>query len=36
MEETFLMITDKLIIEFKASKLTISSGTGEFILGFLY
>jgi hypothetical protein len=32
MEETFLMITDKLIIEFRASKLMISSGTGELIL----
>jgi hypothetical protein len=29
MEESFLMITDKLIIEFRASKLTVSSGTGE-------
>jgi hypothetical protein len=32
MEESFLMITDKLIIEFRASKLTISTGTGEIIL----
>jgi hypothetical protein len=31
MEESFLMITDELIIEFRASKLTISSGTGALI-----
>ena len=29
MEETFLMITDKCIIEFKSSRLNIGSGTGK-------
>lgn len=32
MEETFLMVTDKLIIEFRASKLSISSGTVTFAI----
>lgn len=31
MEETFLMITDKCIIEFKSSRLNIGSGTGEIV-----
>lgn len=29
MEESFLMITDKCILEFKANRLNIGSGTGE-------
>ena len=28
MEESFLMITDKLIVEFKANRLSVGSGTG--------
>ena len=31
MEESFLMITDKAIVEFKANRLNVGSGTGRFV-----
>lgn len=31
MEESFLMITDKSIVEFKANRLNVGSGTGRFV-----
>lgn len=31
MEESFLMVTDKCLVEFKSNRLNIGSGTGEIV-----
>ena len=36
MEETFLMITDKFIIEFKSNKLNIGTGTGGSLVAWFW